>query len=79
MTTATNGRRRAKSALVVHPARHLPMDAERRARAIASFAALLTAHLRRDWLAPHALDSTGLVEVSSMRETSPGRRRADAR
>ena len=62
---------RPGAALVVHPARHLPMDEARRTRAVASLTALLAARLQDRALGSHVLDDTGLTEVSSVSETSP--------
>ncbi len=54
------------SSLVVHQARHLPMDAERMARAIAALKALLIPHAREEVAATvHRLDTTAPVEPSS--------------
>lgn len=73
MTGAVHRQRRpgsgqpgARSALVVHPARRLPMDAERKMRAITALKALLIPYAR-DELAAAAgrLDTAAPVEASS--------------
>ncbi|MGH9075178.1 MAG: hypothetical protein ACRDZQ_13830 [Acidimicrobiales bacterium] len=50
--------------LVVHPARHLPMDDHRRARVVSALTALLIPYLR-DRRGGVALDSGRPVEPSS--------------
>lgn len=44
---SSSGPAGATSRLVVHPARQLPMDQDRAARAVAALAALLIPHTRR--------------------------------
>ena len=62
---------RPGAGLVVHPARHLPMDEARRTRAVACLTALLAARFQDRALGSHVLDDTGLPEVSSVSESSP--------
>lgn len=54
-----------KPPLVVHPARHLPMNAERQARALAAWKALLIPYLRERRPAAGRLDTAQPPEASS--------------
>lgn len=60
-----------RPALVVHPARRLPMDEARRTRIVASLAALLTPRLGEWRWGPEHLDVTGPLEVSSAADATP--------
>jgi hypothetical protein len=61
-STPTGGRSR----LVVHAARHVPMDAATRDRAVAALTALFIPHVRHERAGPAGgLDSGAPVEASS--------------
>jgi hypothetical protein len=65
VTRSSRDRPGERTTLVVHAARHLPMDAERRARATAAAKALLLPYLREQRAVASRLDTARLVEASS--------------